>query len=198
MKRFSVTVQRAVSLKRVDWCEVPEGGEGALADSKDENGYEGFFDVAKRSLMSQAFLFTGDVEDSRDLVQEVLFRAWREWPRISQYEDPQGWARRVLHNLTTDHWRQKRGRHLVRLEPDSVETRAPGVGHLDIVAALHRLSRSQQRALVLHDVVGLSVVEVAAELNAPTGTVRSWLSRGRAALAEDLGLSPTVGEEVAE
>lgn len=169
-----------------------------MANSKDEDAYERFFGVSKRSLMSQAFLFTGDVEDSRDLVQEVLFRAWREWPRISQYEDPQGWARRVLHNLITDHWRQKRGRRLVPLTPDSVVTGAPGVGHLDIVQALHRLSKSQQRALVLHDVVGLSVLEIAAELNAPRGTVRSWLSRGRAALAEDLGLGPTVGEEVAE
>ena len=77
-------------------------------------------------------------------------------------------------------------------------THAPGVGHLDIAEALHRLSRSQQRALVLHDVVGLSVVEIAAELNVPRGTVRSWLSRGRAALAADLGLNPTVGEDVAE
>lgn len=169
-----------------------------MADSNDESGYERFFDVAKRSLMSQAFLFTGDIEDSRDLVQEVLFRAWREWPRISRYEDPQGWARRVLHNLTTDHWRQKRGRTLVRLAPDATVTRPPGVGHLDIVGALQRLSRSQQRALVLHDVVGLSVVETAAELGAPEGTVRSWLSRGRAALAADLGLNPTIGEEVAD
>lgn len=169
-----------------------------MADSNDEDGYERFFDQAKRSLMSQAFLLTGDIEDSRDLVQEVLFRAWREWPRISRYEDPQGWARRVLHNLTTDHWRQKRRRRLVQIKPDSQVTRAPGVGHLDIVEALHRLSMSQQRALVLHDVIGLSVLEIAAELNAPGGTVRSWLSRGRAALATDLGLNSTLGEEVVE
>jgi RNA polymerase sigma-70 factor, ECF subfamily len=169
-----------------------------LADSKDESGYEAFFDVAKRSLMAQAFLLTGDVEDSRDLVQEVLFRAWRQWPRISQYEDPHGWARRVLHNMTTDRWRRERGRRLVELRPDSVVAPMPEVGHLDVVEALHRLSQNQQRALVLHDVVGLSVVEIAAELNAPAGTIRSWLSRGRLALAADLGLLPTSRQDEAQ
>jgi RNA polymerase sigma factor (sigma-70 family) len=60
--------------------------------------------------------------------------------------------------------------------------------HIDVVNALRRLPVDQQRALVLHDVVGLSVVEVAADLEAPQGTVRSWLSRGRTALAKDLGI----------
>jgi DNA-directed RNA polymerase specialized sigma24 family protein len=74
----------------------------------------------------------------------------------------------------------------------------PEVGHLDVVEALHRLSQNQQRALVLHDVVGLSVVEIAAELNAPAGTIRSWLSRGRLALAADLGLLPTSRQDEAQ
>lgn len=169
-----------------------------MVDSSAEDDYERFFDVAKRSLMGQAFLLTGEIEDSRDLVQEVLFRAWREWPRISRYEDPQGWARRVLHNLTTDRWRRERGRRLVKLMPDALTTPAPDVGHLDVIEALHRLPRDQQRSLVLHDVVGLSVVEIATELHAPGGTVRSWLSRGRAALAADLGIDQSREEEAAE
>jgi RNA polymerase sigma-70 factor (ECF subfamily) len=72
------------------------------------------------------------------------------------------------------------------------------VGHLDVIEALHRLPRDQQRSLVLHDVVGLSVVEIATELHAPGGTVRSWLSRGRAALAADLGIDQSREEEAAE
>ncbi len=36
---------------------------------------------------------------------------------------------------------------------------------------------------MLHDGLGLTVAEVAVELNIPEGTVRSWLSRARAVLA---------------
>ena len=169
-----------------------------MADSSAEGDYGRFFDVARRSLMGQAFLLTGDIEDSRDLVQEVLFRAWREWPRVSRYEDPQGWARRVLLNLTTDRWRRERGRRRASLKPDSRVSPATEVGHLDVVDALHRLPKDHQRALVLHDVVGLSVAEIAGDLNVPEGTVRSWLSRGRVALAADLGLKQTRTGEAAE
>jgi DNA-directed RNA polymerase specialized sigma24 family protein len=34
--------------------------------------------------------------------------------------------------------------------------------------------------------VGLSVAEIAAEMSAPSGTVMSWLYRGRAQLAAEL------------
>jgi RNA polymerase sigma-70 factor (ECF subfamily) len=47
---------------------------------------------------------------------------------------------------------------------------------------------------VLHDVVGLTAREVATELGVPEGTIRSWLSRGRALIAIEIGLTsaPTV------
>jgi len=157
-----------------------------LADSSAQGDYERFFIGAKRSLMGQAFLLTGDVEESQDLVQETLLRVWREWPRIGRYEDPGAWARRVLHNLAIDRWRQARGRRRLGAG-DRATSPPPGIGHLDIIGALQRLSVNEQRALVLHDVVGLSVSEVAADLDAPEGTVRSWLSRGRSSLAKELG-----------
>ncbi|MGA3215699.1 MAG: sigma factor [Acidimicrobiales bacterium] len=141
-------------------------GEGALADSSGVGGYEEFFDVAKRSLVSQALLFTGHVEDARDHLQEVLFRACREWDRISRYEDPQGWACRAPHNLSTDHWRRKRGRRLVQLTAESQVIRVPEVGHLDIVEARQAcrgssnalscsMSRTRQATAVLWLVVEL-------------------------------------------
>lgn len=157
-----------------------------MADSSAQGDYEHFFIGAKRSLMGQAFLLTGDIEESQDLVQETLLRVWREWPRIGGYEDPGAWARRVLHNLAIDRWRHDRGRRRLRAM-DRATSPPPGTGHLDIIGALHRLSVNEQRALVLHDVVGLSVSEVAADLDAPEGTVRSWLSRGRNSLAKELG-----------
>ncbi|GAA3285748.1 hypothetical protein GCM10020218_046390 [Dactylosporangium vinaceum] len=44
----------------------------------------------------------------------------------------------------------------------------------------------QRRLLVLHYVVGLSVEAIAQETGTPTGTVKSRLSRGRAALRAEL------------
>lgn len=161
-------------------------------DGDPKREYVLFFGVAKASLMGQAYLLTGDVEESRDLVQETLLRAWKNWSRVIGYEDPHRWARRVLHNLAVSRWRKEQVRKLNRIvagsEMTGSELAGPDAAHIDVVNALRRLPVDQQRALVLHDVVGLSVVEVAGELGAPEGTVRSWLSRGRTALAKDLGI----------
>ncbi|MGO9965598.1 MAG: RNA polymerase sigma factor [Acidimicrobiales bacterium] len=165
-----------------------------MADLVARREYERFFEFAKDSLMQQAFLLTGDVEESRDLVQEVLLRVWREWTRVSALDNPQAWARRVLHNLAIGRWRHDRYRRGFHLGVVQKATADPGVGHLDVVNALHHLPARQQRALVLHDVVGLTAREVATELGVPEGTIRSWLSRGRALIAIEIELTsaPTV------
>ena len=58
---------------------------------------------------------------------------------------------------------------------------------MDIRVALRQLSPEHRRALVLYEVCGLSVPQVAAETGVPVGTVKSRLSRARAALTAALG-----------
>ena len=48
------------------------------------------------------------------------------------------------------------------------------------------LPLSQRQVIVLHHLAGLPVEEVASELRLATGTVKSRLARGRAALASTL------------
>jgi RNA polymerase sigma-70 factor (ECF subfamily) len=45
----------------------------------------------------------------------------------------------------------------------------------------------QRRALALHYLLDRSVGEIAQETGASSGTVKSWLARGRAGLAAALG-----------
>ena len=53
--------------------------------------------------------------------------------------------------------------------------------------AADRGRRLQRQAIVLHHLVDLPVEEVATTLDVPTGTVKSWLARGRRTLAARLG-----------
>ena len=56
------------------------------------------------------------------------------------------------------------------------------------LAAMADRSLAQRQVIVLHHLVGLPVEEVASELRLATGTVKSRLARGRAALASTLQL----------
>ena len=143
-----------------------------------ERDFEDFFDHAYEPLVGHAFLLTGNIDEARDLVQEVMFRAWRGWSRLSNYENRDAWARRVLHNLAIGRWRKHQASARRSVPVTSEISAEMALGHLDIVAALNGLPLDQRRAIVLHDIVGLSVVEVAKEMRAREGTVKSWLSRG--------------------
>jgi len=171
------------------------GRRGDVATSEWEHGYLLFFAAAKESLVGAAYLYTGDIDEAHDLVQEVLERAWKHWPKVSGYNDPLAWARRVLHNLAVSRWRRHKVTRAVPAAPTR-DVAGPDGARIDLVNALRRLPDDQRRALILHDVEGLSVAEVAREVGSPEGTVRSWLSRGRTALARDLGFDtePAVEE----
>ena len=45
--------------------------------------YERFFDLAKRSLMSQAFLFTGDIQDPTTLSRRCSFEPGENGPGLA-------------------------------------------------------------------------------------------------------------------
>jgi RNA polymerase sigma-70 factor (ECF subfamily) len=144
-----------------------------------------FFRHHSSRLMGQAYVLAGEASGAQDLVQESFLRAWQHWDQLRGLDHPEAWIRRVMYNLAVSQWR--RSRRLVpigELEPRGAEQQHPDA--MALAAALRTLPRRQAQAIVLHDAAGLTAIEVAKELSVPEGTVRSWLSRGRAVLAAQL------------
>jgi hypothetical protein len=81
---------------------------------------------------------------------------------------------------------QRQARALLRAGPPATVPPA-SVEALALAEALRALPMHQRQAIVLHHLVDLPLEEVAATLGARTGTVKSWLARGRRALADRLG-----------
>ncbi|WBB74364.1 SigE family RNA polymerase sigma factor [Micromonospora sp. WMMD1128] len=166
----------------------PEGTTGA-PDGYPAVDFDGLYHAHFRSLTIQLTAYCGDLSQAQDLVQEAFCRAFARWSRVSRYDDPVAWVRRVAWNLATSRWRRlrtaqtwlhrQREEHVPGPEPDRVA----------LTAALGRLPANQRRAVVLHHLADLSVSQIAAQEGVPEGTVKSWLHRGRAALAAQL--SPT-------
>ncbi|HEY7948669.1 MAG TPA: RNA polymerase sigma factor [Acidimicrobiales bacterium] len=149
-------------------------------------------------LVGQVTVVTTDRDAAEDAVQEAFGRLWTQWDSLSGYDRPEAWLRRVAVNIAISRWRRTR-----RLHPmgdsdrgdrgdrgDRADRAGPeddGASRADIEAALRTLPVKQRHALLLHHVVGLPVAEVAQEMDAPEGTVKSWLFRGREALQRSLG-----------
>lgn len=139
------------------------------------------------SLTRQIFLYTGDLGLAQDLVQEAFCRALPRWKKVSAYDDPVAWVRRVAFNLANSRWQRARvaARYLSRQQERHVD--GPSPDRVAAVAALAQLPARQRRAMVLHYLADLSVAEIAAEEGVPVNTVKTWLHRGRTALAGLLG-----------
>jgi RNA polymerase sigma-70 factor, ECF subfamily len=162
-----------------------------------DDGFEAFYRGAFRRIVEQLFLVTGDVAEAEDVVQEAFSRAATRWSRVRAYEAPERWVRRVAMNLALDGLRRSRRRlaALTRLGP-APDVPAISVDGLALLTALRSLPRGHRGAVVLHHLIGLPVEEVAQELRVPVGTVKSWLARGRQALARELAIEGPSGARV--
>jgi RNA polymerase sigma-70 factor (ECF subfamily) len=145
--------------------------------------FDMFYAATSRRLVGQIFAMTGDLSEAEDAVQEAYIRAWRRWPRIRAYNDPEAWLRVVAYRITVNSWRKARNR--LTAHRASWRSELPGLSPdlVALVSALRKIPEAQRRVIVLHHLAGLSVEEIAHETGAPPGTVKSQLARGRRALA---------------
>jgi RNA polymerase sigma-70 factor, ECF subfamily len=159
----------------------------------DTQGFEEFYTATVGRMIGVVFPVTGDLHEAEEIVQEAYARASTRWARLRDYESPEAWVRRVAMNLATDRGRrlQRQARALLRAGPPPAVPQA-SVEAMVLAQALRTLPMHQRQAIVLHHLVDLPIEEVAAILGIRTGTVKSWLARGRRALAARLGESEEV------
>ncbi|MGN9907276.1 SigE family RNA polymerase sigma factor [Phytohabitans sp. LJ34] len=150
--------------------------------------FDAFYRDTSRRLVRYAYGLTGDVAEAQDLVQEAYARAWQRWRRLTGYDNAEAWLRIVITRLATDRWRHLKVRR-VRAAADRPPPPVPPPSEdtVLLVTAMRGLPAAHRRALVLHYLLDRSVADIAAETGAAQGTVKSWLSRGRAELAAALG-----------
>lgn len=150
----------------------------------DSDGFDEFYWATSHRLLKYAFAMSGDLGAAQDLTQEAYVRAWQSWSRISRYEHAESWLRLVVTRLATDRWRRLGARRRAEARSGAPgPAPPPSDDGLLLATALRRLPPGERRALALHYLMDLSIAAIAAETGVPVGTVKSWLSRGRANLA---------------
>ena len=140
-------------------------------------------------LWAVALRTLADREEAADALQEAMLSAHRNAARFRGDSAVTTWLHRIVVNACLDRIRRQRAHPTVPL-PERDETVAPMPDRdtaLVVRAALAQLPLEQRTAIVLVDLQGYSVAEVAEILEVAEGTVKSRCSRGRARLAMLLG-----------
>ena len=146
----------------------------------DAQAFDQYFNAKYRILVGQVTAMSGNRDDAAEAVQEAFVRAWVRRGAFGRHPYPDAWIRTVARNLIKDGWRRQR--RLVALADETPITGPDVAERLEVHRALQELPPSQRSAMVLFYLADLPIDQIADELKAPAGTVRVWLSRGRARL----------------
>ena len=149
-----------------------------------------------RALWVLACAWVGRSE-ADDLVQETAHIAWQRRDQFGAGNNVAAWLATIARNLGAN-WRRKRRPETRAPEmlPELVASKLAAAdwpfdvdraGLSDELAhALAELSEVARACLLLHVVIGLTFVEIAAMLDIPENTVMSHARRARQALRESL------------
>ena len=143
----------------------------------------GTFDQAFTDLFPRAFRLTyrllGDRAAAEDAAAEALARAYADWKRVAELPYREAWVLRVASNVALDQIR--RGK-LSSPPPPVADDEDAQALRVALWAALRALPHRQREIVVLRYVAGLTEPEVAQLLGISLGTVKTHVTRGRAAL----------------
>jgi DNA-directed RNA polymerase specialized sigma24 family protein len=149
---------------------------------RDPDAFDEFYKSTRLRLLLQTYALTGDLGASRHAVRDAFVLAWHHWRKVERLDDPETAVR-------PDAWRHAQRRHTARLwhrekglDPEVKET-------FDI---LGQLTMRQRKALLLTQVAGVSIPQLAREIGVPLEEAEAELQHGVAEFTR-LRDVPTVG-----
>jgi RNA polymerase sigma-70 factor (ECF subfamily) len=149
---------------------------------------EALFRQSYTSIVQALTLAGGNQAAAEDATQEAFAQAWARWGRISRYDNPGAWVRRVaINKMRNAHRSRLRGEAaLQRMNSEISTATSPSESESDLVLGLQRLPNKQRLCAVLYYVDGLSTAEVAQAMGISQGSVSQHLNRARTALRAQL------------
>ena len=133
---------------------------------------------------------TGSAVDGEDIVQDTLMKALAALPNVGAVDNPGGWLFRIAHNTALDFLRRRARGPLMQPGEELERIAAPDTPDQDHEIAtmsfstFMRLPALQRSAVILKDVLGHSLEEVASITGASETAAKSALQRGRVRLRE--------------
>ncbi len=185
------------------WHSLEELDDIALIGRVATGGRDAFDVLMRRHedlVFSVSLRIMGSRQAALDATQETFVTVFRKADRFRAESAFTTWLYRVTTNTCYDLLRKQKRRHTEPLTgvTDPVDTTAAAVLEgveleNEIARALTAIPYDFATAVILSDIQGMPLAEIAEVLSVPVGTVKSRIFRGRRLLAQILGnLRPTL------
>ena len=142
--------------------------------------FDSLFAAEYPAVLRTVFLICHDAHQAQDITQEAFVELLRHWDKVSRYERPGAWVRRVaIRKLVKAMRREVRRREAeVGFEPPAALEPAD----IDVLRAVRALPLRQRTAVVLYYYEDLPLQDIAEMLDCSPSTAGVHVHRARAKL----------------
>lgn len=191
----------------LDLPNLPDADVVALAQRGQEAAFRELIRRYERPVYSLIYRMVRDAAAAEDLAQDAFIKVLNHLDRYRPEFKFSSWLFKIANNVAIDHLRRRQpdlrsidgspdATTAEAIEATSIELADDGESPLDaltarelgaaIEAAIGRLRPEYRQCILLRHVEGRSYEEIAATLDLPLGTVKTYIHRARHQLREAL------------
>jgi RNA polymerase sigma-70 factor (ECF subfamily) len=169
--------------------------DAALVDAARDGSDEAFAELVDRyraPVVRFAYRLTHDADEAKDIAQDAFLRAYRGLPAFRRGRPFARWLFVIARNVSLDSIRRRKRASSVdagRSEDTSPSPEEFALRNDEAVRVREAVALLQPRyraALEMYYVRGMRYREIALELGIPLGTVKTYISRAKRKLREEL------------
>ena len=196
------------SSPQLDLANLPDADIVALAQKGREVAFREIIRRYERPVFSLVFRMVHDRELAEDLAQDTFIKVLNHIDKYQPEFKLSSWLFKIAHNVAIDHLRKRRIPTISMSgsphasTSDEIEASSFDVGSHDesaleelesrelgtaIEIAIAKLRPEYRSCILLRHVEGRSYEEIAATLDLPLGTVKTYIHRARHELRDALG-----------
>jgi RNA polymerase sigma factor (sigma-70 family) len=162
---------------------------GTAVEDQD-SGFASMYAAEFTPVSRTVFLILHDRQRAEDITQDAFIQLYSRWGRVSRYDRPGAWVRRVAIRLAVRH--QNRERIRAVLERSAEPPAVPQPADVDLLRSMRQLPPAHRAALALFYYEDRPIAEIASILGWTVPATKVNLMRARRRLGTLLD------EEVAE
>lgn len=187
--------QRDVTLKTAQRI-IPAWHEGAAVDEEtprisiETPDWTAVYTAEFAAVTRTIYLILHDRQRAEDITQDAFVQLYSHWRKVSQFDRPGAWVRRVAIRLAIGHQRRERMRAVLERDVEPANLVQPM--DVDVLRAIRALPAAHRAAVALYYYEDRPVKEIASIMGWSEAATKVNLLRARQRLGTLLG------EEVAE
>lgn len=135
-------------------------------------------------LVTELDYILGDTDLARDIAQDAFIRQYVSWFRLSRYDKPGAWVRKVAVRLAIRKQSKLFRDRPLEYAPEPSHSPVDSARVIDVRNAILQLPATQRASVVLFYYRDLPMAEVASALGCKESTAKVHLHQARKRLAE--------------